>query len=74
MASAIVDGIATRYEVIGSGPPLLMHVPCGFNATSAARYLEECLPRAEYWDMAVAQQTEAPTNARILEFLAKVGD
>jgi hypothetical protein len=43
------------------------------HATSAARYLEECLPRAEYWDMAVEQQTEAPTNARILEFLATVG-
>jgi hypothetical protein len=35
--------------------------------------LEECLPSAEYWDMAVEQQIEAPTNARILEFLAKVG-
>jgi pimeloyl-ACP methyl ester carboxylesterase len=42
------------------------------HATSAARYLEECLPRSEYWDMAVEQQSEAPTNARILEFLAKV--
>ncbi len=42
------------------------------HATSAARYLEECLPRSEYWDMAVERQTEAPTNARILEFLAKV--
>ncbi|MHB8812517.1 MAG: alpha/beta fold hydrolase [Steroidobacteraceae bacterium] len=40
------------------------------HATSAARYLEECLPRAEYWDTPVAEQTEARTNARILEFLA----
>lgn len=40
------------------------------HATSAARYLEECLPRAEYWDAAVAEQTEARTSARILEFLA----
>jgi pimeloyl-ACP methyl ester carboxylesterase len=40
------------------------------HATSAARYLEECLPRAEYWDSAVAEQTEARTSARILEFLA----
>lgn len=39
------------------------------HATSAARYLEECLPRAEYWDTAVAEQTEARTSARILEFL-----
>ena len=27
------------------------------HATSAARYLEECLPRSEYWDIAVADQT-----------------
>ena len=40
------------------------------HATSAARYLEECLPRAEYWDITVAEQTEARTSARILEFLA----
>jgi hypothetical protein len=39
------------------------------HATSAARYLEECLPRSQYWDVAVGQQTEAQTNARILEFL-----
>ena len=28
-----IDGIATRYEVIGSGPPLLMFSPGGFDAT-----------------------------------------
>jgi pimeloyl-ACP methyl ester carboxylesterase len=33
MASAVIDGIATRYEVIGSGPPLLMYAPGGFDAT-----------------------------------------
>jgi pimeloyl-ACP methyl ester carboxylesterase len=41
------------------------------HATSAARYLEECLPKAEYWDVPVAAQTEEPTNARLLEFLGK---
>jgi len=40
------------------------------HATSAARYLHECLPRSQYWDMPVDQQTEANTPARILEFLA----
>ena len=30
---AIIDGIATRYEVVGSGPPLLMYSPGGFDAT-----------------------------------------
>jgi pimeloyl-ACP methyl ester carboxylesterase len=32
MASAVIDGIATRYEIVGSGPPLLMYAPGGFNA------------------------------------------
>jgi pimeloyl-ACP methyl ester carboxylesterase len=43
------------------------------HATSAARYLEECLPRAEYWDVPVDGQTEEPTVTRIMEFLAKAG-
>ena len=42
------------------------------HATSAARYLEECLPRAEYWDVLPAEQTEANAPARILEFLGAV--
>ena len=33
MPTAIIDGITTRYEVLGSGPPLLMYAPAGFNAT-----------------------------------------
>jgi pimeloyl-ACP methyl ester carboxylesterase len=42
------------------------------HATSAARYLEECLPRATYWDVAVADQTESLTGPRILDFLSTV--
>ncbi len=41
------------------------------HATSAARYLEECLPRAEYWDVPVAEQIEETAPARMLEFLRK---
>lgn len=43
------------------------------HATSAARYLEECLPRAEYWDVAVADQTEETVPARLLSFLDAAG-
>jgi pimeloyl-ACP methyl ester carboxylesterase len=39
------------------------------HATSAARYLEECLPRAEYWDIPVPEQTEAAVAPRIIDFL-----
>jgi pimeloyl-ACP methyl ester carboxylesterase len=40
------------------------------HATSAARYLEECLPKAQYWDAAPEAQTEATAPGRLLEFLA----
>jgi pimeloyl-ACP methyl ester carboxylesterase len=40
------------------------------HATSAARYLEECLPKSEYWDVPVAEQTEQTVPARVLEFLS----
>jgi pimeloyl-ACP methyl ester carboxylesterase len=39
------------------------------HATSAARYLEECLPRAQYWDAPVADQAAAAANPRLLAFL-----
>ena len=35
MPTAVIDGIATHYEVTGDGPPLLMFSPGGFNATPA---------------------------------------
>lgn len=41
------------------------------HATSAARYLEECLPRAQYWDAPPDAQTEQTAPPRLLEFLDK---
>jgi pimeloyl-ACP methyl ester carboxylesterase len=52
-------------------PALIVPGRDAAHATSAARYLEECLPRAQYWDAPVEAQTEAPTNARLLEFLER---
>ena len=43
------------------------------HATSAARYLEECLPKAQYWDVPPEQQTEATAAAQLLQFLAQAG-
>jgi hypothetical protein len=43
------------------------------HATSAARYLEECLPKSEYWDVLPDAQTEGTAPARLLDFLDKVG-
>ena len=42
------------------------------HATSAARYLEECLPRSEYWDVLPEEQTEQTAPARLLGFLQQV--
>jgi pimeloyl-ACP methyl ester carboxylesterase len=41
------------------------------HATSAARYLEECLPGSEYWDVPVEGQTQAAASAKLLEFLGR---
>jgi len=41
------------------------------HATSAARYLEECLPKAEYWDALPDSQTEETAPTRLLDFLER---
>lgn len=53
-------------------PTLIVPGHDGSHATSAARYLEECLPRAEYWDVPVSEQTEETVPPRILEFFDAV--
>ena len=54
-------------------PALIVPGRDATHATSAARYLEECLPNAQYWDMPVDRQTEQSAPARLLEFLRGVG-
>ena len=39
------------------------------HATSAARYLEECIPGAKYWDTPPEAQTAESAAPRLLEFL-----
>jgi len=39
------------------------------HATSAARYLEECLSGSDYWDVPPEGQTEETAPPRIVEFL-----
>ncbi|HEY0450265.1 alpha/beta hydrolase [Actinophytocola sp.] len=51
-------------------PALVVPGEDSSHATSAARYLQECLPRADYWDAPVAEQTAETAPKRILEFLA----
>lgn len=51
-------------------PTLVVPGADGAHATSAARYLAECIPGADYWDAAVPAQTETATAERLLTFLA----
>jgi pimeloyl-ACP methyl ester carboxylesterase len=75
------DALFDRDTAPGATPEALMRVDIpafivpghdAAHATSAARYLEECLPQSRYWDVAVEAQTEATTNPRVLEFLRNV--
>jgi pimeloyl-ACP methyl ester carboxylesterase len=50
-------------------PALIVPGQDDSHAPSAARYLQECLPANQYWDVPVAEQTEETAPARILEFL-----
>jgi len=52
-------------------PALIVPGQDAAHATSAARYLEECLPRSEYWDVPVVGQTEEAAMARMMGFLDK---
>jgi hypothetical protein len=42
-------------------PALILPGHTNFHATSCARYLEECLPGAEYWDVHLESQPRAHT-------------
>jgi pimeloyl-ACP methyl ester carboxylesterase len=52
-------------------PALIVPGRDASHATSAARYLEECLPKSQYWDVLPEAQTEATAPARLLEFLER---
>ena len=51
-------------------PALVVPGQDASHATSAARYLQECLPQSEYWDLLPAEQTQANVPARLLQFLS----
>jgi pimeloyl-ACP methyl ester carboxylesterase len=76
MAAALFD----RDTSPGAEPEdlLKVHIPVlvvpgrdESHATSAARYLEECLPKSEYWDAPPDAQTESTAPPRVIEFLQK---
>jgi hypothetical protein len=52
-------------------PALIVPGRDASHATSAARYLEECLPKVEYWDVLPEAQTQETAPTRLLAFLDK---
>jgi hypothetical protein len=50
-------------------PTLIVPGRDASHATSAARYLEECIPNAAYWDAAPEAQTEQASADKLLNFL-----
>jgi pimeloyl-ACP methyl ester carboxylesterase len=81
LVTGMVRGLFDRDTVPGPEPEDLLRlaVPAlvvpgqdASHATSAARYLQECLPEAEYWDVPVAGQTEQTAPPRVLAFLDAV--
>ena len=53
-------------------PSLIVPGNDDFHATSAARYLHECLSGSEYWDIPVDRQTEENAPKRIIDFLDEI--
>jgi pimeloyl-ACP methyl ester carboxylesterase len=81
LVAAMGRGLIDRDTAPGAEPEDLMrlNIPALIvpgrdptHATSAARYLEECLPSAEYWDVPVEKQTEQTAPQRLLDFLESV--
>lgn len=53
-------------------PTLIIPGRDNAHALSAARFIEECSPRAQFWDTTPEEQTEATAPARILQFLGSL--
>jgi hypothetical protein len=51
-------------------PALILPGHTDFHATSCARYLEECIPGSEYWDVHLESQPPERIRDRILAFFA----
>lgn len=64
-----VPGFEPEDLMVLDVPALVVPGQDASHAVSAARFLQECLPCSEYWDMPVAEQTVDNAPARIRQFL-----
>ena len=67
-----VPGPEPEDLLLADVPALIVPGQDSSHATSAARYLHECLHGSRYWDVPVADQTEQTAPARVTEFLDSV--
>jgi hypothetical protein len=72
MALAVIDGIETRYEAIGSGPPLQMYAPGGFNAAFAKQDRDQYKSICEATCRALFDRDTAP-GAEPEELIRTIG-
>ena len=79
--TAMYRGLIDRDTAPGAEPEDLMNLDIpslvvpgndDFHATSAARYLQECLTGSEYWDVPADAQTADNAPRRVVEFLDSV--
>ena len=67
-----VPGPEPEDLLVSQIPALIVPGQDSSHAPSAARYLQECLPVNEYWDVPVAEQTAETAPARVIDFLASL--
>ncbi len=66
-----VPGVEPEDLAVLDVPALIVPGEDASHTQSAARYLQECLPVTDYWDVPVVEQTPAASQQRVLDFLAR---
>ncbi|SFB86644.1 Pimeloyl-ACP methyl ester carboxylesterase [Nocardioides terrae] len=64
-----VPGVEPEDLAVLDVPALIVPGEDASHTRSAARYLQECLPHTDYWDVPVADQTPEASQQRVLDFL-----
>jgi len=64
-----VPGVEPEDLAVLDVPALIVPGEDTSHTRSAARYLQECLPDTDYWDVPVAEQTPEASQQRVLDFL-----
>lgn len=66
-----VPGVEPEDLAVLDVPALIVPGEDASHTRSAARFLQECLPVTDYWDVPVAEQSPEASQRRVLDFLAQ---